>query len=94
MGDFDELTFSDAYTFQSSMESSVMELLNQNMLDSLEEAGDNSMFSKVYSGGIGTLEYYTDGYENVTVESMTEDMLDEKSYSKEKSEKRDCPGWG
>ena len=87
MGDFDELTFSDAYTFQSSMESSVMELLNQNMLDSLEEAGDNSMFSKVYSGGIGILEYYTDGYENVTVESMTEDMLDEKSYSKESLKK-------
>ena len=26
------------------------------LLDSLEEAGDNSMFSKVYSGGIGILE--------------------------------------
>lgn len=28
MGDFDDLTFSDVYNFQSSMESSVMELLN------------------------------------------------------------------
>lgn len=87
MGDFDDLTFSDVYNFQSSMESSVMELLNQNMLDSLEEAGDNSMFSKVYSGGIGILEYYTDGYEDVTAESMTEDMLDEKNYTKENLKK-------
>ncbi len=87
MGDFDDLTFSDVYNFQSSIESSVMELLNQNMLDSLEEAGDNSMFSKVYSGGIGILEYYTDGYEDVTVESMTEDMLDEKNYTKENLKK-------
>ena len=87
MGDFDDLTFSDVYIFRSSLESSVMELLNQNMLDSLEEAGDNSMFSKVYSGGIGILEYYTDGYEDVTVESMTEDMLDEKKYTKENLKK-------
>ena len=87
MSDFNDLTFSDAYTFQSSLESSVMELLNQNMLDSLEAAGDDSMFSKVYSGGIGILEYYTDGYEDVTVESMTEDMLDEKNYEKENLKK-------
>ena len=53
MGDFDELTFSDAYTFQSSMESSVMELLNQNMLDSLEEGlaeGERCILR-----GVGTL---------------------------------------
>lgn len=80
MSDYSDLEFSDAYAFQSSAESSVMDLMNQSMLESLEEAGENSMFSRIYSGGIGILEYYADGYEDVTVETMTEDMLDASSY--------------
>lgn len=80
MGSYSDLQFADAYSFQSSVESSVMDLMNQSMLESLEEAGESSMFTRVYSGGIGILEYYTDGYEDVTVESMTEEMLDASSY--------------
>lgn len=80
MSGYSDLNFADAYNFQSSVENSVMDLMNQSMLESLEEAGDNSMFTRVYSGGIGILEYYTDGYEDVTVDSMTEEMLDASSY--------------
>lgn len=87
MNDYSDLEFLNTYEFQSSIESSVMDLLNQNMLDSLEEAGEDSMFSKVYSGGVGILEYYTDGYESVTVESMTEEMLDPSSYEKQSLKK-------
>jgi len=87
MNDYSDRNFLDTYEFQASVESSVMDLLNQNMLESLEEAGEDSMFSRVYSGGIGILEYYTDGYENVTVESMTEEMLDASSYAKESLKK-------
>lgn len=87
MDEFDPTEFSEAYAFQSSLESSVVELLNQNMLDSLEAAGEDSMFSRVYAGGIGILEYYTDGYEGVTAETVTEEMLDESSYKKESLKK-------
>ncbi|MDO4261585.1 MAG: HlyD family efflux transporter periplasmic adaptor subunit [Eubacteriales bacterium] len=80
--DYSDLDFQSVYEFQASMESSVMELLNQSMLDSLAEAGEDSMFTRVYSGGTGILEYYTDGYESVTVESLTEEMLDASSYEK------------
>jgi hypothetical protein len=87
MNSYEDSNFSDVYEFQSSIEGSVMDLLNQNMLESLEEAGESSMFSRVYSSDIGILEYYTDGYENVTVESMTEEMLDASSYEKESLKK-------
>lgn len=80
MGSYSDLNFADVYNFQSSVESSVMDLMNQSMLESLEEAGDSSMFTRVYSGGIGILQYYTDGYESVTVETMTEEMLNASSY--------------
>lgn len=82
MNNYSNLQFQDAYSFKSSMESSVLELLNQNMLDSMEAAGDDSMFTKVYSGGIGILEYYTDGYEDVSIDSLTEDMIHKVSYEK------------
>lgn len=80
MSSYSDLDFAAVYNFQGSVESSVMDLMNQSMLESLEEAGDSSMFTRVYSGGIGILEYYTDGYEDVTVETMTEEMLDASSY--------------
>ena len=80
---YSDLEFWDVYTFQSSVESSVMDLQNQSMLESLEEAGETAMFSRVYSGGIGILEYYMDGYESVTAEGVTEEMLDEDSYSRQ-----------
>lgn len=80
MSDYNDLDFENTYDFQSSVESSVMDLMNQSMLESLDAAGDNSMFTRVYSGGIGILEYYTDGYEDVTVDTMTEEMLDSSSY--------------
>lgn len=87
MNEYDSLDFSGVYDFQSSLESSVMDLTNQSMLDSLEGTGEDSMLSKVYAQDIGILEYYTDGYEEVTVESMTEEMLDPSGYEKQSLKK-------
>ncbi|MCD8363129.1 MAG: hypothetical protein LUC98_09275 [Lachnospiraceae bacterium] len=80
MSDYDDSSFSEVYDFQADMESSVMELLNQSMLDSLEEAGEDSMFTRVYSAEVGIVEYYEDGYEDVTVDTVTEEMLDPTDY--------------
>ena len=87
MDSYDDTQFGNVYEFQSNMESMVMELVNQSMLDSLAEAGDDSMFSRVYASGNGILEFYQDGYEDVTVESMTEDMLDPSTYTKQSLKK-------
>ena len=35
-----------------------------------------------------SLEFYQDGYEDVTVESMTEDMLDPSTYTKQSLKKK------
>lgn len=87
MNDYNDMEFEAVYDIQSALESSVMDLVNQNMLESLENAGEDSMFSRVYSGGIGILEYYTDGYEGITAESVTEEMLDSSSYDKQNLKK-------
>ncbi len=87
MSGYEDLDFHDVYDFQSSLEGSVMDLLNQSMLESLEEAEEDSMFSRVYAEGIGILEYYVDGYEDVTVDTVTEEMLDSSTYEKESLKK-------
>ncbi len=87
ISEYDSMEFSKVYDFQTSLAGSVMDLMNQNMLDSLEDTGEDSMFSRVYADDIGILEYYTDGYEDVTVESMTEEMLDSSGYEKQNLKK-------
>lgn len=87
MNEYDETAFSKVYDFQTSLEGSVMDLMNQNMLESLEEAGEDTMFSRVYAENIGILEYYTDGFEDVTVDSVTEEMLDPADYERQSLKK-------
>lgn len=87
MSEYNELEFSRTYDFQSSLQGSVMDLMNQNMLESLEDAGEDSMFTRVYPENIGILEYYTDGFEDLTVEGLTEEMLDPSGYEKQNLKK-------
>lgn len=82
MNEYSDLDFSKVYDFETSLEGSVMDLLNQNMLESLEDAGEDTMFSRIYAGDIGILEYYTDGYEETTADSLTEEMLTPADYEK------------
>ena len=82
MSDYSDLEFSKVYDFETSLAGSVMDLMNQNMLESLEDAGEDSMFSRIYAANIGILEYYTDGFEEVTLDGVTEEMLDPSGYEK------------
>ncbi len=82
MNEYSDLDFSKVYDFETSLEGSVMDLLNQNMLESLEDAGEDTMFSRIYAGDIGILEYYTDGYEETTADSLAEEMLTPADYEK------------
>lgn len=87
MNEYNDLDFSKVYDFETSLAGSVMDLMNQNMLESLEDAGEDTMFSRVYAGNIGILEYYTDGFEDVTVDSVTEEMLTPEDYEKQSLKK-------
>ena len=79
MSDYSDLEFSKVYDFETSLAGSVMDLMNQNMLESLEDAGEDSMFSRIYAANIGIQEYYTDGIEEVTLYGVTEEMLEKRA---------------
>lgn len=81
---FDIHDFGEVYNFKYSFDSSVLKAVGLSMMDSIEtlatEAGTS--FERGLSPVSGIVEYYTDGYENVTVDTFTPEMLDKTNYQK------------
>lgn len=81
-----DMTFYNVYSFKDDVDSQVQESLYLNALNNLEEetseAEANQTFSFEYAIKDGVVAFYTDGYENVDVDSFTEDMFDPSSYKK------------
>ena len=50
--------------------------------DYVASAENNNTFHKVITDVPGIVTYYTDGFENVTVDNFTAAMFDESNYSK------------
>lgn len=77
--------FDQTYDFSYDMQGTVLKLSNYNMLNSLQSAGVSSDGSVnfCYAPKSGIVVYSTDGYEDVTPEMVTEDMLTEQSDEKE-----------
>lgn len=77
-------SFSQVYDFKSRMENQILSVMNDRLIaqaDALEEeTGGTFNFVKATEAGI--IEFYTDGYEGVTKDTFTNDMLDSTSYEK------------
>lgn len=78
--------FHQVYTFKSDINEALNEALNMNALNSISDyiatAEGNNTFHKVFSDTAGIIVYYTDGFENVTIDNFTPEMLDASSYNK------------
>lgn len=77
-------SFSQVYDFKGRMENQILSVMNDRLIaqaDALEEeTGGTFNFVKATEAGI--IEFYTDGYEGVTKDTFTNDMLDSTSYEK------------
>lgn len=78
--------FSKVYDFKYSMETTVLELVNANLLDNLSQSASNgsAAFRKETAKADGILVYSTDGYEGVTADTFKPDMLKQENYKKTK----------
>lgn len=78
--------FYQVYTFKEELESQLMEAINQKALDSLGDyvanAQSNQTFHLVNATEPGIVVYYTDGYENVTMDSFSPEMMNVLNYNK------------
>lgn len=78
--------FSEVYDYEYNIDSTVLEVSNENMLKTLHEllnqSGTGKNFSVVKSEASGTISYNTDGFEEVTVDTIEESMFDSSKYTK------------
>lgn len=81
-GSYDSQNFYGVYSFKDEMNAKMMEIQNVNALDSLGSDANNNAFQVYHATKPGVVVYYTDGYENVTVDTLTEELFDENQYKK------------
>lgn len=81
---FDANSFKNVYNFKYDIENTVLDLVNINLLNSMTDLSneDSSLFTTYNAPAEGLVVYSTDGYEDVTAETLTEDMFNYDKYVK------------
>lgn len=82
---FDRTDYGSVYDFKYSLKNTVLKLASTSMLQSvqsLNEGTGNPSAAYAYAPDTGIIAYWTDGYESLTAEQVTESVFDEKSYLK------------
>lgn len=76
--------FSSAYDFKYAVKGTVLKLANHSLLKSLKDSGNGLTGTVNLSNApyTGIVMYWLDGYENLTPDKVTADMLKQKDYEK------------
>lgn len=85
MHGYDDRNYENTYDFKYSLKNTVLKLANVNMLQSIENGNSGSAANIVnfcYAPTTGIVAYWTDGYENLTTEAVTQEIFDNKDYEK------------
>lgn len=82
--DFNSNDFNNVYNFKYDIENTVLELVNLNILNSITDlnSADAGLFTTYNAPTEGLVVYSTDGYEEITADTLTEDMLNYENYKK------------
>lgn len=86
MHGFDSSNFENIYDFKYSLKNTVLKLANSNMLQSINEMngteGVASIVNFCNAPITGIVAYWTDGYEGLTADTVTEAVFAEENYEK------------
>lgn len=85
VNNFDSEYFASVYDFKYSVQGTVLKLANANILDnidSINQSGISELISFCNAPRTGIVIYSTDGYEDKTVEHLTEEDFDIRNYEK------------
>lgn len=85
MHGFDRKHFDEVYNFRHNMESMAVKLANYNILenaDALNDASGTVLINYRLAADSGIVLYFTDGYENLKLEDMTNELFDEETYER------------
>ena len=86
MHSFEGEHYSGTYEFKNSLQNTLLKLANVNMLNSIKNINGGSGITNVidYNNApyTGIVTFWTDGYEEITEDMVTESSFDEKKYEK------------
>lgn len=77
--------YGSTYDFKYSMKNTVLKLANTNMLQSVSDLSGTTggnIVNYFYAPDTGIVTYWTDGYESLTAQDVTEDLWDDTAYEK------------
>lgn len=85
MSSFSDMEFDSVYNFKTNVDSTILELVNQNMIDKLDSATDDNsaLFTRYNAATAGVVEYYIDGYEDASLDDLNADWFDETKYQRQ-----------
>ncbi len=85
---FDHEEFASVYDFKNSVQGMVQKLSSANILDNIDKinsSGVSELVSLCTAPATGIVVFSTDGYEQVQLEDMTEELFDTKSMRRHSS---------
>lgn len=85
VNEFDEEQFLTVYDFKNSVQGMVQKLSSANVLDSIDKinsSGVSELVSLCRAPATGIVTFSTDGYEQLQLKDMTNDLFDTKNYQK------------
>lgn len=84
---FEPVNYESVYDFKYSLKNNLIKLAGSNMLESLsalDSASGVSAVERYYSADTGIVAYWTDGYEELTAQNVTEEIFDENNEYEKK----------
>ena len=86
MHGFEPQNYESIYEFKNSLKNTVLKLANVSMLEGINDISDTSGIANIVNfcnaPETGVVAYWTDGYEGLTADAVTEAVFDEKNYEK------------
>lgn len=82
MDSYSEMQFSSIYGLKNDLNGLVMELLNQNMLNTMDSSMQNGSLKGFHASESGIIVFSTDGLEGLTPETVKKENFDEGAYKK------------
>ena len=96
LGNTSDMNFDEVYDFKTSVNAVILDLMNQNMIEQLDSAaeGNGSYFTRCNAGTSGIVEYYIDGFEDASLESLSESWFDQETYERKNLRTEELVGEG
>lgn len=83
---YDGSNFGGIYDLKTELNSAVLQSMNESIIANLDSivasTGSQNLFQTVAAEKTGTVVYYTDGYEDVTPETLKTEMFNKNNYKK------------